>query len=64
MNADIPGDIQIHFVDEFDAHASRERRGRGETVEAALIKQRLDLALARAEVPVKASRFCRMKVAA
>ncbi|HKZ04227.1 MAG TPA: tetratricopeptide repeat protein [Methylomirabilota bacterium] len=37
---------------------------RGETVEAALIKQRLDLALARAEVPVKASCFCRMKVAA
>ena len=22
VNADIPGDIQIHFVDEFDAHAS------------------------------------------
>ena len=37
---------------------------RGETVEAALIKQRLDLAMARAEVPVKASCFCRMKVAA
>jgi tetratricopeptide (TPR) repeat protein len=37
---------------------------RGETVEAALIKQRLDLALARSEVPVKASCFCRMKVAA
>ncbi len=34
---------------------------RGETVEAALIKQRLDLALARSEVPVKASCFCRMK---
>ena len=37
---------------------------RGETVEAALIKQRLDLALARSEVPVKASCFCRLKVAA
>ena len=37
---------------------------RGETVEASLIKQRLDLALARAEVPVKASCFCRLKVAA
>jgi tetratricopeptide (TPR) repeat protein len=37
---------------------------RGERVEAALIKQRLDLALARSEVPVKASCFCRMKVAA
>jgi tetratricopeptide (TPR) repeat protein len=37
---------------------------RGERVEAAHIKQRLDLALARAEVPVKASCFCRMKVAA
>ena len=31
---------------------------RGEKVEAALIKQRLDLAAARAEVPVKASCFC------
>jgi tetratricopeptide (TPR) repeat protein len=37
---------------------------RGEKVEAALIKQRLDLALARSEVPVKASCFCRMRVAA
>ena len=37
---------------------------RGENVEAALIKQRLDLALARSEVPVKASCFCRIKVAA
>ncbi len=31
---------------------------RGETVEATLIKQRLDLASARAEIPVKASCFC------
>jgi tetratricopeptide (TPR) repeat protein len=37
---------------------------RGEKIEAALIKQRLDLALARSEVPVKASCFCRIKVAA
>ena len=37
---------------------------RGEKVEAGLIKQRLDLALARSEVPVKASCFCRTKVAA
>jgi tetratricopeptide (TPR) repeat protein len=37
---------------------------RGETVEARLIKQRLDLAQARSEVPVKASCFCRLKVAA
>jgi tetratricopeptide (TPR) repeat protein len=32
---------------------------RGEKVEAAIIKQRLDLAVARAEVPIKASCFCR-----
>ena len=32
---------------------------RDERVEAALIKQRLDLAQARAEVPIKASCFCR-----
>ena len=32
---------------------------RGEKVESVLIKQRLDLAAARAEVPVKASCFCR-----
>jgi len=37
---------------------------RGEKVESALIKQRLDLAVARSEVPVKASCFCRRKVAA
>jgi tetratricopeptide (TPR) repeat protein len=37
---------------------------RGEAIEATLIKQRLDLALARSEVPVKASCFCRMSVAA
>jgi tetratricopeptide (TPR) repeat protein len=32
---------------------------RGETVERPLVRQRLDLALARAEVPIKASCFCR-----
>ena len=37
---------------------------RGETVEAAIIKQRLDLAVARAEVPVRASCFCRLDTAA
>ena len=37
---------------------------RGETVEATLIKQQLDLALARAEVEVHASCYCRQKRAA
>jgi tetratricopeptide (TPR) repeat protein len=37
---------------------------RGEKVEAALIRPRLELALARSEVPVKASCFCRLRVAA
>ena len=32
---------------------------RGETIEAKLIKQRLDLATARSNVPVRASCFCR-----
>jgi tetratricopeptide (TPR) repeat protein len=32
---------------------------RGEKIEAALIKQRLDLAVARAEIPIRASCFCR-----
>jgi tetratricopeptide (TPR) repeat protein len=32
---------------------------RGEKIEAALIRQRLDLTVARAEVPIKASCFCR-----
>ena len=39
-------------------------RRRGETVEAALIKQRLELALARADVPIEASCFCRQERAA
>lgn len=34
---------------------------RGETVEAGLIKQRLDLASARADVPIEASCFCRLE---
>ncbi len=37
---------------------------RGETIERPLVKQRLDLALARCEVPVRASCYCRTKVAA
>ncbi len=37
---------------------------RGETALAALIKQRLDLASARADVPIKASCYCRMQHAA
>jgi hypothetical protein len=37
---------------------------RGETVEALLIKQQLDQALARAEVPVYASCYCRQQAAA
>lgn len=36
---------------------------RGETVEAPLIKSRLDLALARAEVPIRASCLCRREAA-
>jgi len=37
---------------------------RGETIEAVVIKQRLDLAMARADVPIKASCYCRMGAAA
>lgn len=37
---------------------------RGETVEAAHIKLQLDRAVARAEVPIKASCFCRKRAAA
>jgi tetratricopeptide (TPR) repeat protein len=36
---------------------------RGETHEAAMIKQRFDLAAARAEVPIRSSCFCRRQVA-
>ncbi|MCY3585291.1 MAG: hypothetical protein OXG76_06260 [Acidimicrobiaceae bacterium] len=34
---------------------------RGETVEEPLIRQRLDLAIARADVPITASCFCRLE---
>lgn len=37
---------------------------RGELAEAAIIKQRLDLAAARADIPIKASCYCRMQHAA
>ncbi len=37
---------------------------RGEKVEAAHVKQRLDIAVARADVPIKASCFCRLERAA
>ncbi|MGI9410430.1 MAG: hypothetical protein ACR2OV_10185 [Hyphomicrobiaceae bacterium] len=37
---------------------------RGEKVESAMIKQRLDLAMARAEVEIRASCYCRMQHAA
>jgi hypothetical protein len=33
----------------------------GKTSEAALVKQRLDLAAARADVPIAASCFCRLE---
>ena len=36
----------------------------GRTAEAAMVKQRLDIAAARADVPIKASCFCRQGVAA
>lgn len=36
----------------------------GKTAEARIIKQRLDLAMARAEVPIKSSCFCRQRPAA
>jgi tetratricopeptide (TPR) repeat protein len=39
-------------------------RHRGETVEAVHVKLQLDAALARAEVPIKASCYCRQKLAA
>jgi hypothetical protein len=36
----------------------------GKREEAAIVKQRLDIAAARADVPVKSSCFCRMQTAA
>ena len=41
-------------------HECLERLGRA--AEAAMVKQRLDLALARTDVPVTASCFCRLSV--
>ena len=41
-----------------------ERRGAGETSEAVRLRQRLDHALARATVPVRASCYCRGRQAA
>ncbi|MCP4380815.1 MAG: tetratricopeptide repeat protein, partial [Hyphomicrobiales bacterium] len=53
-----PGNVwSLHGLHECLTH-------RGETVEAAHIKLQLTKALARAEVPIKASCFCRQKVAA
>jgi tetratricopeptide (TPR) repeat protein len=37
---------------------------RGETVEAAHIKRQLDIAVARADMPIKASCYCRLRTAA
>ena len=62
--------LNAYFVaSEFAAVGARQSRleidARGLLKRLALqIKQRLDLALARSEVPVKASCFCRMQVAA
>jgi len=53
-----PGNVwSLHGLHECLTH-------RGETVEAAHIKLQLDKAVARAEVPIKASCFCRQKAAA
>ncbi len=53
-----PGNVwSLHGLHECLVH-------RGETVEAAQIKLQLDKAAARAEVPIKASCYCRRKVAA
>ena len=53
-----PGNVwSLHGLHECLTH-------RGETVEAAQVKLQLDKAAARAEVPIKASCFCRRKAAA
>ncbi len=53
-----PGNVwSLHGLHECLVH-------RGETVEAAQVKLQLDKAAARAEVPIKASCYCRRKVAA
>ena len=53
-----------HFENVWSLHGLHEcLTRRGDTVEAPLIKSRLDLALARAEVPVRASCLCRREAA-
>jgi tetratricopeptide (TPR) repeat protein len=53
-----------HFENVWSLHGLHECLvRRGDTVEAPLIKSRLDLALARAEVPVRASCLCRREAA-
>ena len=53
-----PGNVwSLHGLHECLTH-------RGESAEAAQVKLQLDKAVARAEVPVKASCFCRRKAAA
>ncbi len=54
-----------HLDNVWSLHGLHEcLKRRSENVEVQMIKQRLNLALARAEVPVRASCFCRQKVAA
>jgi hypothetical protein len=53
-----PGNVWgLHGLHEYLRH-------RGESVETAHVKLQLDKALARAEVPIKASCYCQQKVAA
>ena len=53
-----------HFENVWSLHGLHEcLTRRGDTIEAPLIKSRLDLALARAEVPVRASCLCRREAA-
>ncbi|NNF79924.1 MAG: hypothetical protein HKN05_18030, partial [Rhizobiales bacterium] len=53
-----PGNVwSLHGLHECLAH-------RGEEIEARQVKLQLDKALARAEVPIKASCYCRQKAAA
>ncbi len=54
-----------HPENVWSLHGLHECLGRrGETIEAPIIKQRLDLALARAETAIKASCYCRQQAAA
>ena len=53
-----------HFENVWSLHGLHEcLTRRGDKIEAPLIKSRLDLALARAEVPVRASCLCRREAA-